>query len=126
MLKELPSHPNLVNCMKVQISSEKNFYIIMEYCNQGNLEKYIFDHKNDLPEEKIWFFLKQFCDGYKVLYDRNIIHRDIKPENILIKNGNFKISDFGLARMIQNVEVTQNISSKGTPLSMAPEIHCEK
>ena len=37
MLKELPHHPNLVNCMKVQISTEKNFYIIMEYCNQGNL-----------------------------------------------------------------------------------------
>lgn len=103
MLKELPFHPNLVNCMKVQISSERNFYIIMEYCNQGNLEKYIFDHKNDLPEEKIWFFLKQFCDGYKVLYDKNIIHRDIKPENILIKNGNFKISDFGLARVITDV-----------------------
>lgn len=79
MLKELPAHPNLVNCMKVQISSERNFYIIMEYCNQGNLEKYLFDNKNDLSEEKIWFFLKQFCDGYKVLYDRNIIHRDIKP-----------------------------------------------
>lgn len=126
MLKELPKHPNLVNCAKVQISSEKNFYIIMQYCNQGNLEKYIYDHKNNLSEEKIWFFLKQFTDGYKVLYDRNIIHRDIKPENILIKNGNFKISDFGLSRIVEDVEFTQNISAKGTPLYMAPEVHFEK
>lgn len=123
MLKELPHHPNLVNCMKFQISSEKNFYIIMEYCNQGNLEKFIYDRKNDLEEEKIWFFLKQFCEGYKVLYDKSIIHRDIKPENILIHNGNFKIADFGLAKPIANVETLENISTKGTPLYMAPEIH---
>ena len=106
--------------MKVQISSEHNYYIIMEYCNQGNLEKYIFDNRNDYPEEKIWFFLKQFCDGYKVLYDKAIIHRDIKPENILIRNGNFKISDFGLAKLIKDADLIQNISSKGTPLYMAP------
>jgi serine/threonine-protein kinase ULK/ATG1 len=97
----------------------------MEYCNEGNLEKYIFEHK-DVAEEKIWFFLKQFCEGYRVLYDRSIIHRDIKPENILIKNGNFKISDFGLARVISDVEFNENMSSKGTPLYMAPELHYEK
>lgn len=125
ILKELPHNPHLVNCMKVQISSERNFYIIMEYCNQGNLEKFIFDHKNDLHEERIWFFLKQFCQGYQVLYDRSIVHRDIKPENILIHNGNFKISDFGLAKAIQDVETIQNISSKGTPIYMAPELHFE-
>ena len=33
----------------------------MEYCNGGNLEKYLYDHKNNIPEEKIWYFLKQFC-----------------------------------------------------------------
>lgn len=44
--------------------------------------------------------MKQICEGYKVLYDRSIIHRDLKPENILIKNGNFKISDFGLSRVL--------------------------
>ena len=65
--------------MKIQISTERNFYIIMEFCNQGNLEKYIYDRKNDLEEERIWFFLKQFCEGYKVLYEKSIVHRDIKP-----------------------------------------------
>jgi serine/threonine protein kinase len=120
MLRELPNHPNLVNCIKIQMNSERNFYIIMEYCNQGNLEKFMFDHNNKLSEDKIWFFLKQFCDGYKVLYDRSIIHRDIKPENILIKDGNFKISDFGLSKVISNVEFNENMSSKGTPLYMAP------
>ena len=44
----------------------------------------------------------------------------MKPENILIKNGDFKIGDFGLSKTIQNVEVLTNMSSKGTPLYMAP------
>lgn len=70
--------------------------------------------------------MKQFCDGYKVLYDRSIVHRDIKPENILIHNGNYKISDFGLAKFMENVDIIENMSSKGTPLYMAPELHLEK
>jgi serine/threonine protein kinase len=79
MLKELPSHPNLVNYRKIQISSENNLYLIMEYCNGGNLDKFMFDSNYKISEDKIWFFLKQFCDGYKVLYEHNLIHRDIKP-----------------------------------------------
>ncbi len=40
----------------------------MEYCNGGNLDKYMFDCKYNISEEKIWFFLKQFTEGYRVLY----------------------------------------------------------
>jgi len=57
----------------------------------------MYDCKYNIMEEKIWYFLKQFCDGYKVLYEKFIIHRDIKPENILLHNGIFKIADFGLS-----------------------------
>jgi len=67
--------------------------------------------------------LKQFCEGYKVLYNNSIVHRDIKPENILIHNGDFKIADFGLSKRVQDVETITNMSSKGTPLYMAPEVH---
>jgi serine/threonine protein kinase len=120
ILKELPPHPNLVNYKKIQISSEKNLYLIMEFCNGGNLDKYMFDCKYAIAEDKIWFFLKQFCDGYRVLYEHSLIHRDIKPENILIHNGDFKIADFGLSKIILDPETTQNLSMKGTPIYMAP------
>lgn len=120
MLKDLPTHPNLVNYKKIQISSENNLYLIMEYCNGGNLEKYLFDCKYSLSEEKIWFFLKQFTDGYRVLYDQKLLHRDIKPENILLHNGDFKIADFGLSRLLTHPEEAQGLSLKGTPIYMAP------
>jgi serine/threonine protein kinase len=92
----------------------------MEYCNGGNLDKFMFDCNYKISEDKIWFFLKQFCDGYKVLYDHNIIHRDIKPENILIHNGDFKIADFGLSKAVNHPEADLRMSLKGTPTYMAP------
>lgn len=39
--------------------------------------------------------------GYKVLKINGIIHRDLKPENILIKDGKYKITDFGISKFIQ-------------------------
>ena len=38
------------------------------------------------------------------MYKNNVIHRDIKPENILIHNGSLKLSDFGFARFVDNME----------------------
>jgi serine/threonine-protein kinase ULK/ATG1 len=61
-----------------------------------------------------------------VLYNNGIVHRDIKPENILIHNGDFKIADFGLSKKVEDMEIIANMSAKGTPLYMAPEIHVEK
>jgi serine/threonine protein kinase len=55
-----------------------------------------------------------------VLYNNGIVHRDIKPENILIHNGDFKIADFGLSKKVEDMEIIENMSAKGTPLYMAP------
>lgn len=46
ILKQIPYHENLVNCIKMQISSEHNFYLIMEYCNGGSFDKYIDQNHN--------------------------------------------------------------------------------
>ena len=94
----------------------------MEYCNGGSFEKYIFKHPN-LEEAKIWSFLRDFCRGYRVLYDSHLIHRDIKPDNILIHNGVVKIADFGFVKKVNHHRIVQNISSKGTPVYMAPELN---
>ena len=57
-----------------------------------------------------------------MLYDRSMIHRDIKPENILIHNGDFKIADFGLSKVVSHPDVDLHMSVKGTPIYMAPEL----
>jgi serine/threonine protein kinase len=51
-----------------------------------------------------------------------VIHRDIKPANILIHKGIAKITDFGFARVVDDVDESVAITFLGTPLYMAPQI----
>ena len=62
------------------------------------------------------------CNGLELCQKHNIIHRDIKPENIFVsENGNYKLGDFGIARMIE--KTMSGLSKKGTYTYMAPEVY---
>lgn len=120
VLEKLPFHVNLVNYKKIKISSKHRQYFIMDYCNGGTLSHYL-KRQRSISESEIIEFLQQFCRGYRVLYTEGIIHRDIKPDNILLHNKVFKIADFGLAKIVDRLQ-TNNISTRGTPLYIAPEL----
>lgn len=101
-------------------------YIVMEFCEQGDLKKYIDKHKKTgepVEEEFIWKILAQMLIALKVCHtnERKIIHRDIKPGNIFLdKEGNVKLGDFGLSKELQENSIcaTTNV---GTPYYMSPE-----
>lgn len=65
----------------------------------------------------------QIASGLTAAHVQGLVHRDIKPGNILLENGieRVKITDFGLARSIDDVRVTQAGRVYGTPLYMSPE-----
>jgi serine/threonine protein kinase len=84
----------------------------MEYCNEGSLLQRVACMKL-LPEEKIWNFIYQFCKGYQLLLDANIIHLGMRPDNILINNGIYKIADYGF---VYSPKITSDL------LYMAPEL----
>ncbi len=55
--------------------------------------------------------IKQLIDGLQYLHENGLVHRDIKPKNILVDNDfNVKISDFGVAKMLENKEKTESAS----------------
>lgn len=62
----------------------------------------------------------QIAEGIQHLHSINIIHRDLKPENILLVKDRVKITDFGMAKIIEN-DMTLKTQA-GTPLYLAPEI----
>lgn len=98
-------------------------YIIMEYANEGTLFNAI-EHQSIKKEFFTNDFLMQaffqLANGMNTI-NKVLIHRDIKPENILIKDGNLKISDFGLSKL--SGESTRMLTFKGfgTARYVAPE-----
>ena len=105
------------------IEAKDSYYIITEYYCYMTLEEYI-KKKNPLSIIEIKEFLLELNKGLKKMNDNNIIHRDLKPSNILLSLNkkridkiSFKISDFGLSKLNEGT-----MSSKGTPLTMSPEM----
>ena len=87
---------------------EKNFIcILMEYCSDSNLKKFILSYKNKnkfIDENIIKDIILQICIGIKEIHKNSIIHRDLTPDNIFInKNNKIKIGDFGISKIIKNL-----------------------
>ena len=89
-------HPNVIKTYEI-ISDSMRYYIIMEYCSQGELFNHIVK-ENRFSEEKSAFFFYQIISGLEYIHSKNICHRDLKPENLLINSEEeIKIIDFGLS-----------------------------
>ncbi|XP_056132296.1 serine/threonine-protein kinase Nek1 [Lampris incognitus] len=118
------SHPNIVQ-YKESFEEEGCLYIVMDYCEGGDLFKKINSQKGVLfPEEQILNWFVQICLALKHVHDRKILHRDIKSQNIfLTKDGTIQLGDFGIARVLNStVELARTCI--GTPYYLSPEI-CE-
>jgi len=127
ILKEL-RHKNIVQLLEYS-ESAKNIYLVMEYCNGGDLGDYLLS-KGTLSEGTIHVFLKQIASAMVALHSRGIVHRDLKPQNLLLSYKgskepppckiNIKIADFGFARILQSNTMAATLC--GTPIYMAPEV----
>ena len=109
------NHPNILQIYKV-IKKNDTIFLVLEYCNGGDLSNYIAT-KNNIFDKR---YFRQILKGLEYLYNNKILHRDIKPQNILIHNHNIKISDFGFAKSFEKNDLITTFC--GSPLYMAPEI----
>ena len=91
------THPNIVNVFDVA-EDDGIYFIVMELVEGITLKEYI--HENGrLPMDKAIDFSIQIASALETAHENHIIHRDIKPQNILVsKNGNLKVTDFGIAK----------------------------
>ena len=125
-LAQIVSGENIINYEYVhngEIFNELPPYIIMEYANGGTLAQEIEKRiKNDNPynKEELQKMFLELVTGMKMINEK-LVHRDIKPENILISNGVLKISDFGLAKIVNDTTRSKTLKGYGTVKYFAPE-----
>ena len=113
------NHINLIKINKIKEDSN-NYYMIMEYCEIGELFQYIIKRRK-LDENESAYFYFQLINGLEYIHSKNIVHRDLKPENLLInKNNILKIIDFGLSNYNKNNELLD--TPCGSPCYAAPEM----
>ncbi|MGD9347921.1 MAG: protein kinase, partial [Candidatus Aminicenantes bacterium] len=96
-------------------------YITMEYVSGQDLRNLI-RQTGKLTTEKAIAIAKEICEGLAEAHRLGVIHRDLKPSNILIdRQGEAKIMDFGIARLLKSKGITGTRHLIGTPEYMSPE-----
>lgn len=77
-----------------------HFYLVFEYCERGDLEKYLQESYGPrLPEETAQRIIYCIGDAVSLIHSKGIAHRDLKLANILLKKDyQIKLADFGFAK----------------------------
>ncbi|BFZ12115.1 hypothetical protein BsWGS_15153 [Bradybaena similaris] len=104
-------------------------YIIMEYCQGGDLDTIIVRNRKEgtrVPEDFAWKILIQTTLALKECHQRKngkaVLHRDLKPANVFLDaESNVKLGDFGLARVLHH-DSSFAKTYVGTPYYMSPEL----
>ena len=104
--------------------AEGRVFIAMRYMAGGSLRQRL-ENQGAIPFEKTMKIVEQICIGLQTAHKKGLVHRDIKPANVLFDSeGNVVISDFGLAKAIQqsSISAVSSTGSMGTPAYRAPEL----
>ena len=120
---KLVRHNNIIKLYELMETPDK-IYMVMEYCNGGELFDYIVS-KQHLTERQACRFFQEIINSLEYLHSLNIAHRDIKPENILlckIKNKiDLKLIDFGISNCYTMDKLLN--TPCGTASYAPPEMH---
>lgn len=113
-------HENIVSCIALE-HSRSTRYLVMEYCEAGTLRDLI-NPNIQLSQRQCIQLVIDILSGLEHAHSSNIIHCDVKPENVLLRltqtGWQAKVSDFGIARLSQEVDKS---GATGSPGYMAPE-----
>jgi serine/threonine protein kinase len=127
-------HPNIVKFVDIK-KTKKHYYIVMEYCNGGELSKALEEYQEKFgkpfSQEIVQHFMRQIISAFKYIHGLKIIHRDVKLDNVLLNyesekdkedlnlmKATAKIIDFGFACQVSKKGLVY--STLGSPINMDP------
>jgi WD40 repeat protein len=117
------THENVVAVHQVEKAADNGLpYLVMQLVAGETLEQRLLREK-ELPIKEIVRIGLQAAQGLAAAHAQGLTHRDVKPGNILLEppHDRVKLTDFGLARIADDVKLTRTGFVTGTPLYMAPE-----
>ena len=97
-------------------------YLVMPFVAGRSLQERV-DRDGPLGVKEVLRIGMQTAQGLAAAHAQGLVHRDVKPSNILLENGveRVKLTDFGLARAVDDASMTQSGVVAGTPQYMSPE-----
>ncbi|KAM5148276.1 serine/threonine-protein kinase Nek4 isoform 2-T2 [Mantella aurantiaca] len=120
-------HPNIVAYKGSWEGEDGLLYIVMSYCEGGDLYHKLKDQKGKLvPESQVVEWFVQIAMALQYLHDLHIMHRDLKTQNIFLTKSNIiKVGDLGIARVLES-QYDMASTLIGTPYYMSPELFSNK
>jgi serine/threonine protein kinase/beta-lactam-binding protein with PASTA domain len=114
------THPNIVNVYDVGQDGDLHF-IVMEFIAGQSLKELI-TRSAPLPINQAVSIAAQILAGLEYAHRSGLIHRDIKPQNVLITgDGGVKVTDFGIAKSVSDLGLTEAGQALGTAHYFSPE-----
>ncbi len=115
------THDNVIEIYGVSEANELP-YLVMPFARGPSLQARI-DESGPMTATEVVRIGRQIAAGLAAAHEQGLVHRDIKPANILLSEGieRLWITDFGVARAIDDASMTQTGLIAGTPQYMSPE-----
>ena len=113
-------HPNVVRCFGGG-EDDGLLYYVMELIDGGTV-KDLLENDGALDWTSVIEIGRQLCSALQFIHNHGVVHRDLKPSNLfLTQDGTVKLGDFGIARDLENQDITSSGMTVGTHAYMAPE-----
>uniref|UniRef100_K7FW39 Serine/threonine-protein kinase Nek4 n=1 Tax=Pelodiscus sinensis TaxID=13735 RepID=K7FW39_PELSI len=120
-------HPNIVTYRESWEGEDGLLYIVMGFCEGGDLYHKLKEQKGILlPENQVVEWFVQIAMALQYLHEKHILHRDLKTQNVFLTRTNIiKVGDLGIARVLEN-QYDMASTLIGTPYYMSPELFSNK
>lgn len=114
-------HPNVIPIYNVE-TDDRFPYLVMQCVHGSSLQSKV-DRHGPMSVEEVLRIAKQTAAGLSAAHEQGLVHRDVKPANILMEENVDRVllSDFGLARAVDDASMTRTGVVAGTPHYMSPE-----